>query len=61
MLDDRCVCACRNKLSCFLLNLARSTACEWGGHRFEVVDIGGTKIDQALVTQAEAGNVETPD
>jgi putative hemolysin len=32
---------------------------EWGGYRFEVADMDGTKIDKALVTRIEAPDAET--
>ncbi|MCG3201008.1 MAG: hypothetical protein NFCOHLIN_00870 [Gammaproteobacteria bacterium] len=33
---------------------------DWGGYRFEVADMDGTKIDKALVTRLDAAEAEIP-
>jgi CBS domain containing-hemolysin-like protein len=33
----------------------RTDAVSWGGHRFEVMDVDGYKIDQVMVTQVADG------
>ena len=33
---------------------ARPTRCEWGGMRFEVIDMDGRRIDKVLVSRVAA-------
>ena len=37
----------------------RTDRFDWGGYRFEVIDVDSNKVDQVLVTKLSPGNVGT--